>query len=181
MLRRKLVCLTKVVVAAWLLALPTPRASAQGIGAAAGLGFPNGGVDPFSIYYGYYLPHQAAVAAQPSPLDTINQVTAARQFAAITERTGLYDPISPYGEEELDPNRSFSARRGREHLAAPYAFPISPSNVRGTGPALYYRRTARYYPQLRTGQGANRNIAVSRRSGGGMGMPNTGGGFAGPR
>ena len=27
------------------------------------------GADPFSLYYGYYLPHAAAIAAQPSPLD----------------------------------------------------------------------------------------------------------------
>jgi len=69
-----------------------------------------GSLDPFQFYYGYYLPHAAAIAAQPTPLDTINQVTAARQFSALSERQGLYDPISPYGEEDLDPNRPYSAK-----------------------------------------------------------------------
>ena len=68
--------------------LPVPAVSPSG-GAgswARRTGFANGGVDPFSFYYGYYLPHQAAIAAQPTPLDTINQVTAARQFTALSER-----------------------------------------------------------------------------------------------
>ena len=69
-----------VTLAVWPFVL-TPRAEAQ----ILGTGFANGGVDPFSFYYGYYLPHQAAIAAQPTPLDTINQITAARQPAQATE------------------------------------------------------------------------------------------------
>ena len=34
------------------------------------------------------------------------------------------------------------------------------SNARGTGPALYYNRTARYFPGLREGRGPNSNISV---------------------
>jgi hypothetical protein len=159
--------------------LPVSRAEAQ----ILGTGFPNGGIDPFSFYYGYYLPHQAAIAAQSTPLDTINQITAQRQVAAISERQGLYDPISPYGEAELDPNRPYAARGGAERLAHPGTFSVTTSNVRGTGPGLYYARTARYYPQLRNGRGPNRNLAATRRGTagvGGMGMGG-GGGLAGPR
>jgi hypothetical protein len=156
--------------------LLTPQAGAQ----LAGTLFPNGGVDPFAFYYGYYLPHQAAIAAQATPLDTLNQITAQRQVNALQERQGLYDPISPYGEEELDPNKPYSGRRGTERLAHPGLFPVTTSNVRGTGPAAYYSRTARYFPHVRAGRGPNRNIAVTRRGGGmgggGMGMP---GGFGG--
>ncbi len=185
MLRRPILALI-VTVAACCFVL-TPRGEAQILGATAS-GFANGGVDPFSFYYGYYLPHQAAIAAQPTPLDTINQVTAARQFTALSERQGLYDPISPYGEEDLDPSRPYSARRGGDKGARAYSFPVTTSNIRGTGPGLYYARTARYYPQLRTGKGPNRNIAVTRRGGGmggmgggGMGGGMGGGGTAGPR
>jgi hypothetical protein len=180
MLRRPLLALA-VILAACPFVL-APRAEAQ----ILGTGFANGGVDPFSFYYGYYLPHQAAVAAQPTPLDTINQITAARQFSALSERAGLYDPISPYGQEDLDPNRPYSAKRGGERVAKAQLFPVTTSNIRGTGPALYYARTARYYPQLRTGKGPNRNLAVTKRGGamggmgGGMGG-GFGGGFAGPR
>jgi hypothetical protein len=180
MSRRSL--LVASVAVAVCLVIATPRAGAQVIGAS---GFPNGGIDPFSFYYGYYLPHQAAIAAQTTPLDTLNQITAQRQINALAERQGLYDPISPYGEEDLDPNRPYSARRGGERLARPGLFPVQTSNVRGTGPAAYYARTARYFPTIRAGRGPNRNIAVTRRGGGGgggmgMGVPSAGSGI-GPR
>src|SRR4051812_16988966 len=92
MLRRPLLALA--VVSAVSLVVPTGRAQAQLLGVGAN------GVDPFNFYFGYYLPHQAYIAAQPTPLDTINQITAQRQAAALTDRAGLYDPISPYGSEE---------------------------------------------------------------------------------
>jgi len=173
MLRRPLVALA-IALAIGLLA-PADRAEAQLLGAG-------GGLDPFNFYFGYYLPHQAYVAAQPTPLDTINQITAARQFNAVTERAGLYDPISPYGGEELDPLRPYAPSRGGERLAKPHTFAGATSNSQGSGPAIYYNRTARYYPALRTGRGPNRNIAAVRGSrgsigAGGGGMP---GGFSGP-
>jgi hypothetical protein len=138
--------------------------------------FPNGGADPFSLYFGYYLPHAAAVAATPTPLDTINQLTAARQFQAVTDRAGLYDPISPYGEQDIDPLRPSGDRKG-ERMVRPQQFAVATSNARGQGPALYYNRTARYYPQLRVGRGPNRNLGAVRSGRGGgvgggmMGMP----------
>ena len=190
MLRRPLLAL--VVTLAACPFLPSPRAEAQILGTTTS-GFANGGVDPFSFYYGYYLPHQAAIAAQPTPLDTINQVTAARQFTALSERQGLYDPISPFGEEDLDPNRPYSAKRGGDRASRAYLYPVMSSNIRGTGPALYYARTARYYPQLKVGKGPNRNLAVTKRGslggipgggggmGGGGGGTMGGGGMAGPR
>jgi hypothetical protein len=145
--------------------------------------FPNGGADPFSLYFGYYLPHAAAVAATPTPLDTINQLTAARQFQAVTDRAGLYDPISPYGEQDIDPLRPYGDRKG-ERVARPQSFAVT-TNVSGRGPALYYNRTARYYPQLRVGRGPNRNLASVRSgrgsSGGMMSMPTAPSPTAGPR
>jgi hypothetical protein len=169
MLRRPLLALVITLVACPF--LPSPRAEAQGL---PGTGLANGGVDPFALYYKYYLQHQAAIAAQPTPLDTINQIAAVRRFTAPSERAGLYNPISPYGQEDLDPSRPYSARRGGDRVARPYSYPVTTSNNRGTGPATHFAQTARYYPQLRAGRGPNRNIAVTRR-GGGMG------GFAGPR
>ncbi len=151
------------------LLIPAGRAHAQ---LAGGLGN-----DPFSLYYGFYLPHQAAIAAQPTPLDTINAVTAARQFTAVTDRAALYDPISPYSDEELDPLAPFSARRGRGRTAT---IPNFANNARGTGPALYYNRLARYYPNLRsTGRGPNRNLAHVRSGRFGGGGGGISGGFSG--
>jgi hypothetical protein len=164
------------------------RAHAQ----VPGVGLTGAGVDPFSLYYGYYLPHQAAIAAQPTPLDTINAATAARQFTAATNRSALYDPVSPYGtDEELDPLAPYGAQRGRQGGGP--ATPGFTTNIRGTGPALYYNRPAQYYSRsplgtnIRTGRGANRNIATVRGArgggmygGGGMGVGG-GMGIPGPR
>jgi hypothetical protein len=154
---------------------PTRRASAQTFGVSS---------DPFSFYYGYYLPHQAAIAAQPTPLDTINQITAQRQYAAQTDRSTLYDPISPYGDEE-DTMRPYG-KRGGERLAKVQGFSYGGNNgnSKGTGPAMYYNRTARYFPGLREGRGANQNLAKVRggRGGGfGGGMPGVGIPGLGPR
>jgi hypothetical protein len=155
---------------------PVGRASAQGIGVTA---------DPFSFYYGYYLPHQAAIAAQPTPLDTINQITAQRQYAAQTDRSSLYDPISPYGDED-DSTTPFG-RRGTERRAKVQGFTYGANsgNARGVGPAAYYGRTARYFPGLREGRGANQNLAKTRgaRGGGGFGggMPGLSMPGVGPR
>jgi hypothetical protein len=170
MMRRPLLALAVALAVSWL--VPTGRAQAQIIG---------GGTDPFSLYFGYYLPHQAYIAAQPTPLDTLNQITAERQRYAVTDRAGLYDPISPYGDEDLDPLRPYAPTRAGERVARPQQFATSTSNARGTGPAAYYQRTARYYPHLRAGYGPNRNLGTTRRGGGGMGGMGGGMGMPGPR
>jgi hypothetical protein len=175
MIRRPLLALA--VTLAISLLVPTSWAHAQILSGA-------GGVDPFSFYYGYYLPHQAAVAAQPTPLDTINQITAQRQYAAVTDRAGLYDPISPYGDEQVDPLSPYSPKRGGERLGRPQTFANATSNAQGRGPALYYNRTSRYHPNARSGQGPNRNLATTRSGrggGGGMGGGMGGGSFPGLR
>jgi hypothetical protein len=163
---------------------PCERAFAQNTGL---------GADPFSLYYGYYLPHAAAMAAQPSPLDAINQQTLRRQQSAQTDRSTLYDPISPYGDSESDTFSPYSSRRppgalmNRPPMFDQQGNP-SNANARGHGPTMYYNRTARYHPTLKIGRGPNRNVAATRapsRGGGGAGFG--GGGmpsmpsFPGPR
>jgi hypothetical protein len=138
------------------------------------------GADPFSLYFGYYLPHQAAIAAQPTPMDTINAVQAQRQVAAAADRTGLYDPVSPFGDEDLDPLRPYG-RRGSERLIRPHSFATSTVNhrARGTAPPAYYNRhgtgISQYYSNMPMGFGPNRNLAVTRgggrSAGGSFGMP----------
>lgn len=131
-------------------------------------------VDPFQAYFGFYLPHQAAIAAQSTPLDTINAAQAAQQFSAAADRSGLYNPSNPFGEEDADPLRPY-ARSGRERLVRPHTFPPTTANARqrGSAPQVYYNRAARYYPTLRANSGPNQNLAVHRtpRGGGGMSMP----------
>jgi hypothetical protein len=135
--------------------------------------------DPFSLYYSYYLPRQAALAAQTTPLDTINAVTAVRQQAAVTDRSGLYDPVSPYAaDEDADPFSSGGGRNTRERLGRPTRFSqtTSASAMRGQGPPGWFNRTGNgmmqnYYPTRKMGQGPNRNLAVHRKPSGGMGAP----------
>jgi hypothetical protein len=151
--------------------VPANQAKAQ-----VGMGV---GADPFSFYYGYYLPHQAAMASQPRTIDTLNQVVATRQYSAQTDRTQLYDPISPYGDEDSDPLSPNARNTGRGAVAKPQSFGYGNTNsaINGAGPAAYYNRTARYFPALKpnAGRGPNRNLAVIRTprgGGGGMGgMP----------
>lgn len=146
--------------------LLAPSSQAQGLGNFN---------DPFTFYYGFYLPHQAAIAAQPTPMDTINAVTAARQFNAPTNRTGMFDPVSPYGMEDPDIfGRGGSGGRGR---GSALSTPELNSNARGTGPAMYYNRTARYFPGVRAGRGPNRNISVGSPQRGIYNTPSMPGGF----
>lgn len=129
------------------------------------------GGDPFSLYYGYYLPHAAAIAAQPTPMDTINQNIALRQRDAMTDRSSLYDPVSPYGDSDDDTLAPYGSRRGgNSRLKAGGLITNGRDVARGGGPSMFYNRTARYFPEMRNGRGPNRNLATVRGSrGGGMG------------
>lgn len=148
--------------------------------------------DPFFLYYGYVLPRQQAIAATPTVNDTLNAVTAARQANASTNRANLYDPNGGFAPlDDFDgPGSGGGQARNDPRLGriASGAFPSG--NIAGTGPALYYNRTARYYPSIRSGRGPNRNLSVAspRRGlggGGGAGMPSPRGsagfGMPGPR
>ena len=126
-------------------------------------------------------PNQAYQASQPRPQDTINANAVSRQYSALRDRGELFEPTSPFGgaEEGLEPFGPSSPRRGGQ---TPRASGEHIGNPRGAGPPEYYNRTARYFPNMRVGRGANRNIAVMRRGGmgpgsptGGSGMPSMGG------
>ena len=145
--------------------------------------------DPFFLYYGYFLPRSAALAAQPRVEDTINQNFANNQSSARTNRAGLYDPNGGYGAfDNYNPNDRFdnaTAQGGRANQAVRRSMRGLPTtNIAGRGPTLYYNRAAQFYPSLRTGIGPNRNLAVTGRGaqrGGGMGMPSPNMGMPGVR
>jgi len=125
--------------------------------------------DPFFLYYGFFLPRQAALAAQPQPEDNIRALASQRQFAAQSERAGLYDPIGGLGLDELNPLNPFGQRSGSSRGVPRHpANGISNSNLRGRGVGQYHNRTMSYYPGLRAGVG-----------GGGARRSFTGGGSAG--
>ena len=155
----------------------------------------NGGYDdPFFLYYSYFLPRQAALAAQPQVQDTINQNFANNQVNARTNRAGLYDPSGGYGSfDDYDPNATFdnpTARGGRSAnpLGRRQFRGLPTTNIAGRGPALYYNRAGQFYPSLRTGIGPNHNLAVTGRGMKGRfarsastGVPSAGAGVPGPR
>ena len=144
--------------------------------------------DVFGFYYGYYLPNAQAQSMRPTPMDTLNQNAAQRQYAAVTDRTALYDPISPYQDNDDDGSTRFG-RRGNNAAGTPlqprgFALSTTKANTGGDGPPGFYNRTARYFPGLKPGRGPNQNLAKVRSGrGGGMGMPSMGGGMGmpGPR
>jgi len=151
-------------------------ARAQATTTTPGAGLSNIAIDPFTFYYAYYLPNQQIQAMRPTPMDTINQAVADRQYYAQTQRQSLTNPISPYAED-YDPLRPYSRQQGNERIARPYHFTQNSSNNNGSGPALYYNRAAQYFQGLRTGRGPNANVSRTRggRYGGGGGMGGMGG------
>ncbi len=115
--------------------------------------FGNGGFgsDPFSSYYGYYVPQQQSFAAQLSQgaVAGINLNAADRRASALTQRAqfqsqpyGAYDP-SQYGPETLGVRRPLHPPT--------IVVPGQPSTA--IPAAGYYSRTGSYYgiAGLRTG------------------------------
>jgi hypothetical protein len=160
----------------------------QGLGTGAALGGAGLLNDPFTFYYAIYLPNQQLQSLRPTPLDTINYgAMVTRQYYTQNGQRGVYDPISPYVDQNYDPLRPYSRQQGLERRARPYRFARDPSNLNGTGPSLYYGRAAGYFPTLRQGRGRNANVytrgAGSRPTGnyfgGGGGIGGLSGGLGG--
>jgi hypothetical protein len=139
--------------------------------------------DPFFLYYGYFLPRQAAMAAQPRVEDTINAASINQQAYASTNRSSLTDPSGGYGSDRYADSGFLDGRtRGGRGATGPGGMSsvrsrasVPNTNIPGTGPQLYFNRTAAYYPGMRqgVGRGPNRNLAVAGKGvrGGGSGMP----------
>lgn len=117
--------------------------------------------DPFFLYYGFYLPRQAAMAATPRPEMVVNDMAALRQQSALTERAGLYDPVSPFGPAAFDPSRPFGDRTAGRRLGSGVA--AVGTSINGSGPPLHYNRTSAYFPGLRTGRGSYAGAALGQR------------------
>ena len=141
--------------------------------------------DPFFLYYGYFLPRQAAMAAQPRVEDTINAASINQQSYAMTNRSSLIDPVGGYGADRFA-DTGFLDGGGRNRNGRAVTGPggmttvrsrasVPNTNIPGVGPQLYFNRTATFYPQMRpgAGRGPNRNLAVAGRGvrAGGTGMP----------
>lgn len=126
--------------------------------------------DPFYQYYAWFLPRQAAMASQPRVNDQINAVAAARADVAISERQGLYEPVSPFALDRYDPSKPFQreAVRGRTGATG-----LTSTNVRGLGDSRYFNRSGGYHPTARFYVPGRTAVPSGGRRGmpGGFGMP----------
>lgn len=151
-----------------------PAAQAQVAG-----GFSSGFSDPFFLYYGFYLPRQQYLAAQPSTPNMLNEVAAARQGAVMADRQGLYDaPVSPFSPDLIDPLSPFSPKRTTPLPRLPMHF-VRPRAHNGLPPVQAYNRTARYFPSIVSSSHPNRNTPSIRSARGGSGGFGGFGGYGG--
>jgi hypothetical protein len=139
--------------------------------------------DPFFLYYGWYLPRQAALAAQPGPEVAIQQNQFIRQQAAVADRSGLYSPPTGIGFNELNSPDQFAGRTmSRMPRSIPARTGINSTNITGAGHASFFNRTSQYYPTMRSGR--SRGLPGGRPGGAGaagmgMGMGAPAGAFGG--
>ena len=108
----------------------------------------------------YYLPNQQMQALRPTPMDSVNQAMMSRQYFAQNDRTALTNPISPYADRDTT-RFGLTQNKGKSGLHGPSVFAADPRNADGAGPSLYFNRTGKYHPKLRTGRGPNANVSAT--------------------
>jgi hypothetical protein len=178
---------TGIVVALGLLAIsPTARAQVPNLPP----GFGNNTFDPFSAYYGYYLPRNQSIAAQRAggATEAINLNAQARQADALAaSRAGaLYNMDNPYDFVPLE-ERNFTrpatvlvpGQRANPYPGAYYGrAPGSFTGYRSGAPGTVGGGGGRSrLPQM--GMGASRMGGMGGIGGGVGGMGGMGGGFGG--
>lgn len=113
------------------------------------------GGDPFSLYYGFYLPRQQALLNQPGPTAQLNTMAIERKYQAQVDRSELYDPsVEPfYLDMGGDPAR-FGSRTGQERKVRTAPMGVVSTVRAGHGDPRFFNRIGSYYPSFRTGGGA---------------------------
>ena len=143
--------------------LTASQADAQGVG-MPGFGIGSVAADPFSGYYSWFLPRQAAMAAQPTLNNQLNMYTSERVQNQMESRGGGLGglDLSSLGLAGSNPSdlNSDQPRNPRPRLSA--TGPIV-ENSRGTGLARYHSRSGSYYPSIRPGTYRNNGLPQSRR------------------
>ncbi|HEV3121038.1 MAG TPA: hypothetical protein VGY53_04010 [Isosphaeraceae bacterium] len=145
-------------------------------GARAQVGFSPGFSDPFFLYYGYYLPRQAALAAQPTVQSQLNQVAVDRQNYALADRAGLFTP--PGNMFDVDPQGSggdmfapFARRGGAQRLPRLQPQFANPMNA-NQRVIPHFNELQSRFPMAKRGSFPNRNMAGGgARASGGMVNP----------
>lgn len=141
------------VVAIGLLAV-SPSARAQFVPNLPP-GFGSGQFDPFSAYYGYYLPRNQSIAAQLAggSNEAINLYSQARRANAEAARAStIFEMDDPYRMIPLEDR--------------PYTRPptvLLPGQAASPAPSGYFGRSQRYFYGARTGAPGETRAAASAR------------------
>jgi len=152
-----------VLMFAIVIPLLANTAQAQGPG-MPGFGIGSVAADPFSGYYSWFLPRQAAMAAQPTLNNQLNMYTSERVQNQMDNRSGNMggldlSSLGLAGSKGADLNTD-SPRNPRPRLSS--TGPVV-ENARGTGLAKYHGRAGSYFPTMRNGTFRNNGLPPSRR------------------
>lgn len=121
------------------------------------------GADPFSGYYSWFLPRQAAMAAQPTLNNQLNMYTAERVASQNMPANGLNSMdlaglgLAGANAPSLD---SDAPRNPRPRLSS--TGPIV-ENSMGKGLGRYHSRAGSYYPTMRQGTYGNNGLPKTSR------------------
>ncbi|ADV64180.1 hypothetical protein Isop_3623 [Isosphaera pallida ATCC 43644] len=169
----------RLVLLAVLTVLTLAWGSAPAQAQFGGFGGPQ--TDPFSAFYGFFLPRQQALANQPSINRQLNEIAIQRQRRIPTiNRDEFGDPFDSFGLEALDRELLMEADpyASRERRT-PVLDPTGPAslNTNGRGPLGYFDNSTRYFPNRV--QYSNPDISGGEGFGGGRGRGVRGGSFPG--
>jgi len=155
--------LTIGVVVAGILSTAGSEASAQNQNMGMGFGIGSVGSDPFSGYYSWFLPRQAAMAATPTVNNQLSQFTAER-IDNMNDAARSSNSILSYANlgignatgQTFDDDRP---RNPRPRLSA--TGPMN-TNISGRGVSGYHDRAGSYFPTMRQSTYRNPGLPVSR-------------------
>jgi hypothetical protein len=128
-----------------------------------GVGIGSIGADPFSGYYSWFLPRQAAMAATPSVNNQLSQY-AAERVDSFTE-SGRAGSALNYANLGIGSATGQTVDDGRPRNPRPRLSATGPmvTSQGGHGAGGYYERASSYYPTLRGSTYRNPGLPQSRR------------------
>lgn len=150
------------VAMAGLVIVSGREASAQNFGMGFGMG--SAVADPFSGYYSWFLPRQAAMAATPTMNNQINQYTAER-IDGMNESLRSSNSILSYANMGLGgPTNQGGFDDDRPRNPRPRLSATGPmiTNTAGRGVSGYHDRAGSYFPTMRQSTYRNPGLPRSR-------------------
>ncbi len=151
------------LVVAGILSIAERTASGQNQNLGMGFGIGSVGADPFSGYYSWFLPRQAAMAATPTVNNQLSQYTAER-IDNMNEAARSSNSVLSYANLGLGGGTGQAFDDDRPRNPRPRLSATGPmiTNTTGRGVAGYYDRAGSYYPTMRQSTYRNPGLPVSR-------------------